>query len=389
MNKLLRIFSVSMFLIGNALMASAYDYTVEVASPGSLDESQLPTEVYNFDHFYVKGTLSAEDAIILDNYLKDRNVKVFNCKDAYFLAGGSTSSWYNEVGIVEDGTFPRNFGPSANILVMPSTLKKVIKYQNPHSLRILLPEGIEWIEGPAFEFDQISQINLPQSIKHIGHGALYSCKIKTLRLPDQLEILKDTCIGFVKDKIHLPEELKEIRWRALGFYGESLTLPKKLKRIGPDGIYYGYNLKEIHSLSEVPPLCDHFLSERELLYYTGYEKSNSETSLDGVDKEKCILYVPKGCVEAYRNAIEWGDFKNIQEEAEGYAEDLTGFEEWDLVTEEYAGNNSVGNTYQDIPDGEALIYDIRGIRQPRKRNGLNIIKGADGKTKKILNRSIP
>lgn len=389
MNIIFRLLSVVTLLMGSTFMAAAYDYTVEVITPGSLDESQLPQEVYGFDHFYVKGTLSVEDAIVLDNYLKNRNVRVFNCKDAYFLKGGSQLHWYDEIGVVENGTFPRNFGPSAEYLVMPETLKKVVKYQNPHSLRILLPEGIEWIEGPAFEFDFISQINLPQSIKHIGHGALYSCKIKTLRLPDQLEILKDTCIGFVEEKIHLPEELKEIRWRALGFNGESLTLPKKLKRIGPDGIYYGYNLKEIHSLSEIPPLCDHSLSPEELLYYTGYEKSGSETSLNGVNKETCILYVPKGCVEAYRNAIEWCDFKNIVEETEGYTEDLTGFHEWDMVAEEYAGNNSVGSIYQDLPEREETFFDIRGIRQPQKRKGINIIKGTDGKSRKILIPTIP
>ena len=34
---------------------------------------------------------------------------------------------------------------------------------------------------------------------------------------------------------------------------------------------------------------------------------------DGVDKEKCILYVPQGCVEKYRAAEGWKDFKIILE----------------------------------------------------------------------------
>ena len=34
---------------------------------------------------------------------------------------------------------------------------------------------------------------------------------------------------------------------------------------------------------------------------------------EGVDKETCVLYVPKGCVEKYRAAVGWGEFIHIEE----------------------------------------------------------------------------
>lgn len=34
---------------------------------------------------------------------------------------------------------------------------------------------------------------------------------------------------------------------------------------------------------------------------------------EGVDFEHCVLYVPQGCVEAYRNATGWSSFVNIVE----------------------------------------------------------------------------
>lgn len=30
--------------------------------------------------------------------------------------------------------------------------------------------------------------------------------------------------------------------------------------------------------------------------------------------DKAILYVPKGCIEAYKNAYPWGAFHNVMEE---------------------------------------------------------------------------
>lgn len=48
--------------------------------------------------------------------------------------------------------------------------------------------------------------------------------------------------------------------------------------------------------------------------YAARTRGEGGTSVfDGVDKEKCILYVPQGCVEKYRAAEGWKDFKIILE----------------------------------------------------------------------------
>lgn len=39
----------------------------------------------------------------------------------------------------------------------------------------------------------------------------------------------------------------------------------------------------------------------------------SPNQFEGVDFEHCVLYVPQGCVEAYRNAAGWSNFVNIVE----------------------------------------------------------------------------
>lgn len=375
-------FSLNCIYFANA--NEGIDFTIELNTPGTLDETKLPpSDIWEFSHLYLKGSFSVEDLEIMNTYFRYRHIDIFNCKDAYFLAGGYQGLFYNQIGVLEDGTYPRHLDFFPNMIVMPKNLKKIIRNQSPNSCKIILPEGIEVIEDAGFEFDLISQINLPSTLKYIGAGALYSCEVETLRFPDHFTVIKDTCIGNVRTKIHLPNSLTEIRWHGVGFKGKSITLPKGLRRIGPVGLAGSSNLEEIHSLAETPPFCDHTLSMDELEYYQGYEKYGSDTSLPYVDKEKCILYVPKGCVEAYRNAVEWCDFKTILEE-ENHVEDMTGFHEWDQVEAEYSDKAGLDAITVDNINKIENIYNINGIRQENLVPGINIIKYTNGKVQKVV-----
>jgi hypothetical protein len=37
-------------------------------------------------------------------------------------------------------------------------------------------------------------------------------------------------------------------------------------------------------------------------------------ALDDINKQECVLYVPKGCVEDYRSADQWKEFFSIEED---------------------------------------------------------------------------
>ena len=80
---------------------------------------------------------------------------------------------------------------------------------------------------------------------------------------------------------------------------ESITIPETVVWIGHH-TFNSSNPKEIHCKCVEPP---------SLLYQAFHY----------VDVKNCILYVPKGAAEAYRNSFtEWGDgwglFENIVEE---------------------------------------------------------------------------
>ncbi len=73
---------------------------------------------------------------------------------------------------------------------------------------------------------------------------------------------------------------------------------------------------------------------------------------EGVDKELCVLYVPRGCTEAYRNAYGWGEFLHIEE-----------FDAEDGIRSiESEGENKV-------------IYNLAGQRLTKLQRGVNIVSG--------------
>lgn len=80
------------------------------------------------------------------------------------------------------------------------------------------------------------------------------------------------------------------------------------------------------------------------------------------------LYVPEGTKAAYQEAAGWKDFYSIQESAE-----LTGIETLPTV-----------NT--DATTATATYYDLQGKHQNELQRGVNIVRQADGKVKKVYVR---
>jgi hypothetical protein len=83
----------------------------------------------------------------------------------------------------------------------------------------------------------------------------------------------------------------------------SVTIPNSVTSIGNDAFSYCNRLTSIFCLNHEPPTCTQ--------YYGNYTQFNS------VNKSNCIVWVPKGCVAAYKAANGWKDFMNIKEIADG------------------------------------------------------------------------
>ena len=60
--------------------------------------------------------------------------------------------------------------------------------------------------------------------------------------------------------------------------------------------------------------------------------------------------------------------------------------ELDVISLEWDVTSGIRHYAERVIDGEAAYYDLGGRKLPQRGHGLTIIKDADGKTKKVLNR---
>ena len=124
-----------------------------------------------------------------------------------------------------------------------------------------------------------------------------------------------------------------------------------------------YWLEELHCLPVVPPACGHD---------TPYSEGVPQETFNSILTDNVILYVPKGSVEAYRNADGWNAFKDIREEADDYEEDLSWYDD---------GAASIGGVSVGKPAATSVdVFTLQGVCVKR-----NVAPGswADGLAKGV------
>ena len=106
---------------------------------------------------------------------------------------------------------------------------------------------------------------------------------------------------------------------------EKINIPPKVKYLTSKMFYGCISLREIIVENPIPLKLypEHFCgitdgesdTDIELLYCIRIKRLFTEQykCFEGVDKKKCIISVPVGSVELYRDACEWKEFSNIVE----------------------------------------------------------------------------
>lgn len=200
------------------------------------------------------------------------------------------------------------------------------------------------IDGFAFEdCKALTSVEIPTSVKEISFSAFAGSGIKYLRLSHDA-FLSETafCCDDLETLIldegvpHFPyltfssDKLKEIVFPGtITLHFSSLMWMPALekitfnKRVKPDDILahgslfgsdYKGSLKECICMDAVPPII--------------YESSFHKEICDN-----CVLTVPEGSIEAYRNATGWKNFVNIRESAG--VDDIVSLDPEPLKTEYY------------------------------------------------------
>ena len=180
-------------------------------------------------------------------------------------------------------------------VVVPQGVKKIHGIDGKPT-SVYIPEGVEEIGGLNNSSLRGSLI-VPNSVKKINQGTFEGSSLSHIKMPDNLEIIEPYTFNnckYLQDTVIIPSTVIQIKNNA--FSGcEKLTavvLSEKLEEI--QGWAFGNcrSLNYVQCLSKTPPIL-------------------AANAFTGVEKNNFTVVVPEGCVDAYRNAEGWKEFKRI------------------------------------------------------------------------------
>ena len=179
-------------------------------------------------------------------------------------------------------------------------------FDNCQSLTsIKLPNSVTSIGDYAFyECTSLTSVTIPNSVTSIGDYAFYGCSsLTSVTIPNSVTSIGDYafdgCSSLIS--ITIPNSVTSIGKSAFDGCSSltSVTIPNSVTSIGSWAFYECYSLTSITCKAATPPTI-------------------GKDAFDGVSMS-IPVYVPCGCVEAYKAASGWEDFTNIQEPLAEYS----------------------------------------------------------------------
>ena len=201
------------------------------------------------------------------------------------------------------------YGTKITTITLPSGLQWLGGYRTFYSCFNLtainnIPAGMQIIDGDMLETfanTQITSFTIPSNVTTIDVSAFESAPLTSLTFPTNsliTSILDYSLSGAQLTSLVIPEKVTTLGEGVL--YGasamKSLELPTSLTAIAADAFHNCSGLTSIKVHNPKP-----------------VDLSKMSGVFDGIDKTKCILYVPAGTKAAYQAASSWKDFTNIQE----------------------------------------------------------------------------
>ena len=221
---------------------------------------------------------------------------------------------------------------------------------------VTIPNGVTSIGGSAFEgCSGLTSVTIPNSVTSIGYRAFFGCSgLTSVAIPNSVTSIGSSafsyCCGLTS--IVIPNNVTSIdHYAFLGCSGlTSVTIPNSVTSIG-DWAFSGCSgLTSIVSLNSNPPSVTY------------------SSTFTNVDKNNCIVWVPKGSLSAYKGANVWKDFANIFELVEG-----------DLNLDEVVDQNDmdalVGFVMGENPEG--FYEGLADLNSDNKVNAADVVKMVD------------
>lgn len=213
-----------------------------------------------------------------------------------------------------------------------------------------IPEGITTIKPFAFASCSASEVIIPASVKTIDLSAFRGCsRIKTVFIPNTVsELISDNLGGYppfpeltkltigsgIKtlpkhafdfcyrlNSIIIYEGVESLDYNAFCYCGFTyIVLPKTMRTL--NAAFLSCNkLEEIVLNPELKRMegavfngCVSLSAIHSRVKDPNQMEFVGTSHFNNVKTNTCILYVPKGCVQAYRKHPNWSVFSNIQED---------------------------------------------------------------------------
>ena len=240
---------------------------------------------------------------------------------------------------------------SLTYIVLPKSLKSISSYAfyGCQSLEsITIPESVDSIKPKAFaKCQSLKSVILPDGITFIGDNAFTGCSnLDSIVIPQGMEKIEratfDRCYNL--KSVILPESITELdEYAFIECYSlTTITISANVRKIGKMAFEDCRSMASFYCRVENP-------QEIEL----------GEDVFNRIN-EDCILYVPQGCAQAYRDDERWNAFSEIRE--------------FDVTAVEPVVPQAV------VP---VEYYNLSGSKLPAPQQGINIIRYSDGTVRKV------
>ena len=196
-------------------------------------------------------------------------------------------------------------------------------YPNGKGSEYTVPETVNTIDDFAFQGTDVEYVTLTDNITHIGVGAFSDCtKLRAIAVPNSVLAFRESAFANCSslESIHIPNQITVIdRYVFQGCKSlEKIQLPIKTERIrdaafqgclGIDSIALPSTVKYIDAsafagctkVEAISCMCTEL-------------PTLNKTAFEGINQQKCKLYVPVGAYSRYWIAPIWGDFASIIEQ---------------------------------------------------------------------------
>lgn len=254
--------------------------SVRLDESGALSHQINKSDKYRISNLKIAGDLNSTDVGFLRSMSR---LEVLDLSDARIVVGGN---YYIK------SLYCQNENDAMGLYMF---------HRNACLRSITFPKSVRFVRAFAFRrCTALSEVHFSDVLELIGERAFSYCEsLLSIQFPSSLKTIRDMAFTHCKQlrNLKLPDSVTDIGNYAFGDCPalESVRLSASLQNLGAEVFKGCLRLSSVHAAGLTPALA----------------KTNA---FDGVDVERCTLFVAKGCREKYATAGGWKVFKHIVEE---------------------------------------------------------------------------